>query len=298
MTTTAQFSGTYTALLTPMRDGRIDFDSLRKLVDFQIENGVAGLVPAGTTGESPTLDFEEHIAVIACVVDAAKGRVPVIAGSGANSTSEALHLTKQSELAGADAFLQVAPYYNKPSQEGLYRHYARIAESTEKPIVLYNVPGRTAVGIAAETVRRLAGEYPNVNTIKEAGGDCDQVVRILHEAPASITVLSGDDALTLPFIAVGASGVVSVISNILPKETVAMVDAALRNDFDAARGMHQRLFPLFRDFLAVASNPVPVKYAAARMEIIPSSELRLPMCELDDSGKQRIDANLKALGLI
>ena len=298
MTKTIQYSGTFTALLTPMRNGGVDHDSLRRMVDYQIEQGITGLVPVGTTGESPTLDMEEHIAVVRTVVEAVNGRVPVIAGTGANATSEALQLTKLAEDAGADGFLQVTPYYNKPTQEGLYQHFAKIAETTDKPIVLYSVPGRTGMEVGVETAHRLATAFPQICAIKEAGGNCDRVSQLLTDAPEGFTVLSGDDALTLPFMAVGARGVISVVSNILPHWTSRMVREALANDFVKARELHAKLFPLFRDSLAVASNPIPVKYAAARLGLIESDEMRLPLSPLDESGRAVIDRHLQDLQLL
>jgi 4-hydroxy-tetrahydrodipicolinate synthase len=239
------FTGTITALATPFLKGAVAYDDLRKLVAYQIKGGIDGLVPVGTTGESPTLDYEEHMDVIRCVIAEARGRVPVIAGTGSNSTYEALELTKLSHEAGADAMLVVAPYYNKPSQEGLFRHFAAIAEATDKPIILYSIPGRCGIEISVDVVARLRAKYRHVAWIKEAGGSVDRVDQLKQAMGRDITVLSGDDSLTLPFISVGAEGVISVASNLYVREIGKMVRLALANDFAAATKIHRRLYPAF-----------------------------------------------------
>lgn len=289
------FRGTYTALVTPFRGGRVDEEAFRRLVAHQIENGVAGIVPVGTTGESPTLDHDEHRRVIALAVEAAAGRCKVIAGTGSNATAEAVALTADAEKAGADAALLVCPYYNKPSQEGLYRHFKQIAEATRLPIMLYSIPGRCVIEIAPDTVRRLAKECPNVVAIKESGGNPDRVSTLRNILPDGFDILSGDDSLTLPFIAVGASGVVSVASNLAPKEVVAMVNAALEGDFKAARAMHLRLHPLFRD-LFIEPNPVPVKTAlawAGRM----TAEVRAPLCAMSEANAAKLRDAVETSGI-
>jgi 4-hydroxy-tetrahydrodipicolinate synthase len=275
------FNGVYTAIVTPFSDGSIDYAAFEKHIEQQVESGVAGIVAVGTTGESPTLHMNEHSEVIKFVVNQVKGRCKVIAGTGGNSTDEAIELTIQAFKDGADASLQVTPYYNKPTQEGLFRHFTAISDAApELPIVLYNVPGRSAIEIAIDTVARLA-ENPNIPVIKEAGGSVDRVSRI--KAVADITVLSGDDALTLPMMSVGAKGVISVISNIMPVEMVKLVNLAASMDFQAAGELHHKLYPLMRD-LFIESNPIPVKTLVSMMGFC-KAEFRLPMINISDSSK-------------
>jgi 4-hydroxy-tetrahydrodipicolinate synthase len=287
-------TGTITALVTPFRNQKVDFGDLKKLVDHQIRGGVSGLVPVGTTGESPTLDHHEHMEVIRATIDYARGRVPVIAGTGSNSTKEAVELTKQSDAAGADAMLVVAPYYNKPSQEGVYRHFATLAESTDKPIILYSIPGRCGIEIGVQTVERLRGKYKNVFMIKEAGGSVDRVDQLKQALGDDITVLSGDDSLTLPFMAVGAEGVISVASNYIPREVSRMVKFALENDFTAASKIHRRHYTLFKT-LFIEPNPVPVKHALTLAGILSSSEVRAPLCEMSPANQAILEKCLAAL---
>ncbi len=272
-------TGTITALVTPFTKGKVDYAGLKKLVAHQLRGGIDGLVPVGTTGESPTLDYEEHIDVVRAVVENARGRVPVIAGTGSNSTHEAVHLTKLAHDAGADAMLLVAPYYNKPSQEGLFRHFSELAEATDKPIILYSIPGRCGVEIGVNTVERLRTKYAHVRWIKEAGGSVDRVDQLKQAMGADITVLSGDDSLTLPFMSVGAEGVISVASNLYVKEISTMVRLALADEFAKARKIHQRLYPIFKT-LFIEPNPVPVKFALVRARIIASAEVRSPLCDM------------------
>ncbi|HZP58911.1 MAG TPA: 4-hydroxy-tetrahydrodipicolinate synthase [Opitutaceae bacterium] len=280
-------TGAITALVTPFRNGEVAYDDLAKLVDFQIKGGIDGLVPVGTTGESPTLSHEEHMEVIRAVIAAARGRVPVLAGTGSNATQEAIELTRLSHEAGADAMLIVAPYYNKPSQEGLFRHFSALAETTDRPIVLYSIPGRCGVEIGVGVVERLRAKYPHVRYIKEAGGSVDRVDQLKRALGRDLTVLSGDDSLTLPFMAAGAEGVISVASNLLPREIGRLVKLAGANDYARATKLHQQLYPLFKA-LFIEPNPVPVKVALARAGVIGSPEVRLPLCEMSA-------ANLKAL---
>lgn len=289
-----KFQGTYTALATPFNasDGNVDYGKLRALLEEQIAGGVEGVVPVGTSGESPTLTYEEHDKVITTTCEVCRGRIQVIAGTGANSTHEALALTKHAIDAGADATLQVTPYYNKPSQEGLYRHFCTVAE-LGLPVVLYNVPGRSSREIAVETVARLA-KVPNIAAVKEAGGSVDRVSKI--KSLCDIPVLSGDDSLTVPMISVGACGVISVASNVMPRETSDMVRAALAGDFATARALHYRLYPLFRD-LFIETNPVPVKAALAYMGKIDET-YRLPLCEMEEGNAAKLKATMKALNLI
>jgi len=285
--------GTYTAIVTPFdQSGAVDYGKLRELVEKQVAAGISGIVPVGTTGESPTLTFDEHFEVLDVVVEAAAGRMQVIAGTGGNALKEALELTRHALQAGADATLQVTPYYNKPSQEGLYRHFSALAD-VGLPVVLYNVPGRTGREIAVETVARLA-QHPKVVAVKEASGDATRVSSI--QALCEIDVLSGDDSLTIPMMSVGACGVISVASNLIPGDVVNMVNAALADDFVKAKSEHQRLYPLFRD-LFIDSNPIPIKAAMARCGLI-EEVYRLPLCELSEQHRLQLDATLCGLGLI
>ena len=272
-------TGTITALVTPFSDGRVSYIDLKKLVAHQIRSGISGLVPVGTTGESPTLSYEEHMDVIRFVIAEARGRVPVIAGTGSNSTHEAIELTRLSHEANADAMLVVAPYYNKPSQEGLFRHFRAIAETTDKPIILYSIPGRCGIEISVTVVERLRAKYRHVAWIKEAGGSVDRVDQLKQALGNDLVVLSGDDSLTLPFMAVGAEGVISVVSNLYAREIGQMVKLALANDFAKAAKIHRRLYPAFKACF-VEPNPVPIKSALVRAGIISSAEVRSPLCEM------------------
>ena len=287
------FTGTYTAIVTPFRRGAVAYDELRKLVDFQIKGGISGLVPVGTTGESPTVSHEEHQEIIRCTIEAARGRVPVIAGTGSNSTREAIDMTRAADAAGADGFLQVAPYYNRPTQEGLFQHFASIAEVTDKPIILYSIPGRCGIEIGVKVIERLRARYPHVAHIKEAGGSVDRVDQIISALGDSVTVLSGDDSLTLPFMAVGAKGVISVASNLYPREVGKLVSLALAHDYPKARALHRKLYPVFKTIF-IESNPAPIKLAMARAGIISSDEVRLPLSTLTDASRQTLLATLKA----
>ncbi len=257
------FTGTYTALVTPFKDGQIDYPALEQLIKAQIKAGVEGIVPVGTTGESPTLSYEEHIEVIRAAVRCADGNVKVLAGTGANATSEAVYLTQAAEKAGADGSLQVAPYYNKPTQEGLYQHFASIARATRLPIVLYSIPGRCGVEIGVDTVRRLADEFRSVVGIKEAGGNADRVSQLRTALGSGFEILSGDDSLTLPFMAVGAKGVISVASNLVPREVAAMVRAFASGDSASTEAAHETL-PLVQR-LFVETNPCRLKTALAML---------------------------------
>ncbi|MFA7229832.1 MAG: 4-hydroxy-tetrahydrodipicolinate synthase [Victivallaceae bacterium] len=288
-----RLQGVYTAIVTPFAGGAVDFGKLRELVEIQIAGGVDGIVPVGTTGESPTLSFEEHSKVIKTVIETAKGRCLIIAGTGANSTSEAIELTKHAREAGADASLQVTPYYNKPTQEGLYRHFSTVADETGLPIVLYNVPGRCGVSIAVETIARLSAN-PNIVAVKEAGGSAERVSAILDLC--DITVLSGDDALTLPMMSVGAKGIISVASNIIPAEMKAMVDAFASGNFAKALEIHMKFYCLFRDQF-IETNPIPIKSAMAMKGLI-EEEYRLPLCPLSAGSREKLAASLKRCGIL
>ena len=286
-------SGAITAMITPFADGQLDEQRLREQVEFQIESGIDGLVPAGTTGESPTLSFPEHERLIERTIEFAAGRVPVIAGTGANATSEALELHRFAKRAGADAALSVTPYYNKPSQDGLYRHYMTLADAVELPIVLYNVPGRTGVNLAPATVARLA-QHPNVLAIKEASGNVDAVSEI--KSLCAITVLSGDDSLTLPMMSIGAAGVVSVASNVRPVEIKRMTMYALRGNFPEAAKVHHELFPLIKS-LFLDGNPAGIKYAM-KLSGRDTGDVRLPLWEASEATQQLIARHMKELDLI
>lgn len=270
-------TGTLTALVTPFSKGQVAFSDLQKLVKAQLRAGIDGLVPVGTTGESPTLSHEEHLEVVQAVVETVAGRVPVVAGTGSNSTLEAVELTSRAHAAGADAMLVVAPYYNKPSQAGLVEHFSRVADATDRPIVLYSIPGRCGIEIGVRTVEQLRAKYPHVCYIKEAGGSVDRVDQLLQALGRDLTVLSGDDSLTLPFMSVGAAGVISVASNLLPREVTRMVRLAAANDFTKAARLHRRLYPVFKA-LFVEPNPVPVKVALQRAGVIATADVRLPLC--------------------
>ncbi|MDD5698994.1 MAG: 4-hydroxy-tetrahydrodipicolinate synthase [Victivallaceae bacterium] len=288
-----QLQGVYTALVTPFSNGQVDYAVLRELVERQIAGGVDGIVPVGTTGESPTLSFAEHQQVIEEVIRAANKRCTIIAGTGANSTAEAIELTKHAKAAGADASLQVTPYYNKPTQEGLYRHFSAVADEAGLPIVLYNVPGRTGVPIAVDTVARLS-RNPNVIAVKEAAGSTERVSQVLDVC--EITVLSGDDALTLPMMAVGATGIISVASNLIPAEMKAMVDAFAAGNMKKALELHLKYYCLFRDQF-IETNPIPIKTALALAGII-EEEFRLPLCKIADANRIKLTASLKRCGIL
>ncbi len=295
MNTQNSFKGAFTALVTPMIDGRIAYEELEALVERQIEAGIDGLIPVGTTGESPTLDMPEHVEVVKRVVKAARGRVPVIAGAGANCTDEALHLTREADNVGADAMLHVTPYYNKPSQEGMYRHFGAVAQATKKPIVLYSIPGRAVVEMSVGTIVRLVDNFPNITTIKESGGKVCRASQIIDALGERIGILSGEDDHTIPYMSVGAQGVISVASNLIPELVADMVHAALRGDFLTAQAMHKRLYPIFRD-LFVEPNPVPVKYAMMKRGIISSDSVRLPLCEMGEANRAVVEAAMAKAG--
>jgi 4-hydroxy-tetrahydrodipicolinate synthase len=288
----ATLQGCYTAIVTPFRDGELDLDALGELLEMQMQGGVDGIVPVGTTGESPTLDFDEHERVIEFVAESVNHRCQVIAGTGANCTAEAVRLTKHAASEDVDATLQVTPYYNKPTQEGLYRHFSTIADEGGLPVVLYNVPGRSGREIAVETIARLA-KHPNIIAVKEAGGSVDRVSQILDAC--DITVLSGDDSLTLPMMSVGGKGVISVASNVVPEAVANMVHHALNNVWDSASELHAKLYPLFRD-LFIETNPIPVKAALAMMGMI-QEEYRLPMCPLQEENRSQLIESLRKAGV-
>jgi len=289
------FKGSIVAIVTPFKDGKVDEERFRELIEFQISNGTSAIVPCGTTGESATLSYKEHNRVIEIAVDAARKRVPVIAGTGGNSTSEAIELTRHAKKVGADATLQVTPYYNKPTQEGLYQHFKAIAKAAPLPQVLYNIPGRTAVNMLPQTIARLA-DLPEVVAVKEASGDLGQMAEVIRLAGDKITLLSGDDNLTLPVLSIGGKGVVSVVANIVPKETTQMVKAWEEGNWSRARDLFFRLLPLCQAMF-YETNPIPVKTSLALMGKI-DGELRLPMAPMAEANLDRLKKALKDYSLI
>jgi 4-hydroxy-tetrahydrodipicolinate synthase len=290
------FTGTYTAIVTPFRNGRLDERALKRLIQSQVKGGVDGIVPVGTTGESPTLDYEEHIRVIELAVQFARGRIQVLAGTGGNSTKEAIYLTQAAEKAGADGSLQVAPYYNKPSQEGLFQHFKAVARATKLPLVLYSIPGRCNIEIGVDTVLRLAKACKNIVGIKEAGGSCDRVSQLRAACRPKFNILSGDDSLTLPFMSVGAEGVVSVASNFIPREVSRMVRAFASGRPGDALKLHARFYPLFKD-LFIETNPVPIKAALAMKGLI-AEEYRLPLVPMNPVNRTKLAKTMKACGVL
>ena len=290
------FTGTYTAIVTPFKNGQLDVPALERLIKAQIKGGVDGIVPVGTTGESPTVSYEEHVEIIKLSVKFAAGKVKVLAGTGANSTTEAIYLTKAAEKAGANGSLQVVPYYNKPTQEGLFQHFHAIARATKLPIVLYSIPGRCGIEIAVETVNRLAHDSVNIVGIKEAGGNPDRVSQLRATLGDKFTILSGDDSLTLPFMSVGAHGVISVASNVIPREVSHMVQAFVRGKPAVALKLHNKFYPLFKD-LFVETNPVPVKAALAMLGIV-REEYRLPLVSMAAANREKLRKTLKNVGVL
>ena len=292
-----KYQGLYTAIVTPFKNNEVDYDAFRALVEAQIAGGVDGIVPVGTTGESPTLSHEEHMEVIRKCIEYAAGRCQVIAGTGSNSTEEAIEMTKEAAAMGADGTLQVCPYYNKPSQEGLYRHFKAIAESTELPVLLYSIPGRSGIEIAVDTVARLAKDCPTIVAIKEAGGSVERVNQLVQAVPADFAVLSGDDGLTVPFISCGAVGLVSVTSNVAPAEMKALVDAALSGDGRKALELQKKYYPLMKGLMSLDTNPVPIKAALALRGDI-SWEIRMPMVALAEEKHAALAQLLKNFNLL
>ncbi len=289
-----KFEGSMVALVTPFKAGKVDEAQFRKLIDFQIEQGTDVIVPCGTTGESATLSHDEHRRLMAVAVEHVDGRVPVVVGAGSNCTEEGLGLIQHAKKVGADGVLVVNPYYNKPTQEGLYRHYEYLAKKVDIPFVVYNIPGRTGINMAPETVARLRKNVPNILAIKEASGSLDQVSQIL--ATSDITVLSGDDSLTLPMMAVGAKGVISAAANVIPKQMSDLTHAVLSGNFDRAQRIHLDIFQLLK-LLFIETNPIPVKTALAMMGLI-KEEFRLPLCEMSADNKEKLRAMLLRMGII
>lgn len=290
------FEGVYTALLTPFNtEGNVDEEALQKLVEFQIKNGISGLVPMGTTGESPTLSHGEHVRIIEMVIEFSQGRVPVIAGTGSNCTDEAVEITVQAMECGADASLQVAPYYNKPNQEGFYRHFTTIADAVDIPLIIYNIPGRSGKNIENETMLRLA-EHPNILGVKEASGSISQIMDLIHKKPNDFVVLSGDDNLAFPVVALGGKGVISVASNIIPDRMMSFIESGLHGNLEEFRTMHYELLPLFKGMF-LDTNPIPVKYAASLMGLM-EEQYRLPLCSMAEGKKQELRKIMESCKLL
>lgn len=290
------FKGSIVAIVTPFKNGRIDEAALKKLVEFQIKNGSSGIVPCGTTGESPTLSTAEHERVIELVIKAVNKRVPVIAGTGSNSTDEAISLTKHAAQAGADAALIVSPYYNKPTQKGLYLHFREIARSIDIPIILYNIAGRTGVNIEPATIAKLANDCKNIIGVKEASGSLEQMSMIKHLCPKNFLLLSGDDALTLPLLGIGGVGVISVVANIVPQDVAHLVKFWEKGDFKKAQQLHYQLLPLVKAMF-IETNPIPVKTAMGLMGLC-SGDLRLPLCEMEEDHLAQLRSALRNYGLL
>jgi 4-hydroxy-tetrahydrodipicolinate synthase len=289
------FEGAMTALVTPFKKGKVDDKKLAELAEFHIKNGTSGIVPCGTTGESATLSYEEHERVIEVVIEAVNKRIPVMAGTGSNSTSEAIMLTKHAKKAGADATLQVSPYYNKPTQEGLYLHFKAIAEETELPMIVYNIASRTGVNIEPETMARIS-KIKNIAGVKESSGSLEQMSRIRYLCGDKFDLISGDDALTLPLLAIGGTGIISVVNNIAPKDVADMVAKFKKGDIEGARKLHYKLLPLIKAVF-IETNPIPVKTAMSLMGMI-EPDIRLPMCQMSEANLEKLKKALKDYGLI
>ncbi|MDC7235537.1 MAG: 4-hydroxy-tetrahydrodipicolinate synthase [Spirochaetales bacterium] len=290
------FTGVYTALVTPFDENRnVDKESLKKIVQFQLNKGISGLVPMGTTGESPTVSHDENMEVVEIVVKEVNGKVPVIAGTGSNSTDEAIRMTKIAKAIGADASLQVSPYYNKPTQEGLYRHFMTIADTVDLPIMVYNIKGRTGVNIETDTLMKLA-KHENIVAVKEASGDLNQMMDVIRQKPSDFAVLSGDDNMALPLTLMGGNGVVSVVSNIIPHWMEELIQAGRKGDVEKAKTIHYELLPLFKSMF-LETNPIPVKWAMSEMGLV-KDMFRLPLCSPAEETKVKIREVLKNQGLI
>jgi len=290
------FKGSIVAIVTPFRNGKVDEKKLRELIEFQLKNGTSGIVPCGTTGESATLTFDEHEKVIEITIEQVNKRVPVIAGTGSNSTEEAIMLTRQASSAGADASLQVSPYYNRPTQEGLYRHFKAVSQSVKIPIILYNIASRTGVNIEPETIARLAGDCKNIVAVKEASGSLDQMSKIKALCPPGFQLISGDDSLTLPVLSIGGTGVISVLANIVPRDVADMVSAFEEGNVKKAQRLNRKLFPLIKACF-IETNPIPVKTAMGILGMC-EPDLRLPMCQMSADNLVKLNKALKDYGLL
>ena len=291
---TNQFSGVYTALSTPMNKGLVSYEGLEALIEHQLNGGINGLVAVGTTGESPTLNNDEHIAVVKATVKLVNGKVPVVAGTGSNSTDEAIKLTQMADTAGADAFLVVAPYYNKPSQEGLFQHFSHIASVTDKPIILYSIPSRCGIEISVDITARLYEKYPHICCMKAAEGSCEKVIDYIRTLGPEFAVMSGDDGLTLPFMSVGATGVISVASNLIVSPLIKMVEAAQANDYTTAQEIFLKFYPFFKAIFT-EPNPVPIKYALKSAGVIFDDSVRSPLSQLQADTRKKIDTLIDEL---
>jgi 4-hydroxy-tetrahydrodipicolinate synthase len=289
--------GSYVALVTPFKNDIVDEDKIKELVDWHIENGTQGLIACGTTGEAPTLSADEHALVVKTMVEAAKKRVPVFAGTGSNSTKHTIENTKRAQDNGADGALVVCPYYNRPSQGGLYGHFKAVAESTSLKIIIYNIQSRTAINLETPTLAKLAQDCPNIIGVKESSGSLDQMTQVARTCPKGFSILSGDDNLTLPCIAVGGKGIISTVGNIIPKQVSELTKAALAGNLSQATALHQKLFPLFK-VVFIEGNPGPIKEAMALMNLIDSPELRLPMFRMEEANRQRLISVMKEFGLL
>ena len=294
---TQAFKGTYTALATPLKNNQVDYDDLAVLIEHQINGGISGLVSVGTTGESPTLSHDEHLSTIKATVELAKGKVPVYAGTGSNSTSEAIELTQKADKVGVDGFLLVAPYYNKPSQDGLFAHFSAIAEVTDKPIILYSIPSRCGIEISVDVTARLYEKFAHVCCMKAAEGSCDKVAQYVKTLGNEFSVLSGDDGLTLPFMTCGAKGVISVASNLIVSPLVEMVNAANNNDYTKAQAIFLKYYHFF-NAIFLEPNPVPIKYCLKQAGILNSDEIRLPLSPLKEETKNILDSLLNEFQLV
>ncbi len=290
------FKGSMAAIVTPFKKGRVDEKGLSRLIEFHIKNGTSAVVPCGTTGESATLSYEEHERVIEIVIESVDKRIPVIAGAGSNNTSEAIVLTRYAKEAGADASLQITPYYNRPTQEGLYRHFKRIDEEVDLPMVVYNIASRTGVNILPETMERLS-KVKNIVGVKEASGNLDQMSQIRALCGEDFDLLSGDDSLTLPILSIGGAGVISVVANIVPKDVAEMISRFKKGDIEGAMKMHYKLLPLVKAMF-IETNPIPVKTAMALMGLIETPDLRLPMCEMSEENLKNLKKALKGYGIL
>lgn len=290
------FKGSIVAIVTPFRNGKVDEQKLRDLIEMHIKNGTSGIVPCGTTGESATLSFEEHDKVIEITIDQARKRIPVIAGTGSNSTEEAVMLTRHAQKSGADASLQVSPYYNRPTQNGLYEHFKAIANAVKIPIILYNIASRTGVNIEPETIARLAKDCKNIVGVKEASGSLDQMSRIKALCGEKFDLISGDDSLTLPVLGIGGTGIISVVANIVPADVAELVKAFERNDIKRAQELHYKLLPLIKTMF-LETNPIPVKTAMGLLGMC-EPDLRLPMCAMSQDNLEKLKKALKDYGLL
>lgn len=289
--------GSFVALVTPFKDNVVDEQQIQKLVKFQIENGTSGIIACGTTGEAPTLSLEEHGRVVKTIVEAAEKKIPVFAGTGSNNTKHVIEVTKQAERNGANGALIVCPYYNRPTQKGLYHHFRAVAESTPLDIIVYNIQGRTAVNMETATLAKLAQDCPNIIGVKESSGSLDQMTQVVRLCPKNFSMLCGDDNMALACMAVGGKGVISTVGNIIPKQMSELIRAALSGNFQRARELHLKLFPLFKAVF-VESNPGPIKEAMAMMKLIDSPELRLPMFEMEEANRQFLASVMREQGLL